>query len=87
MIQAWPRCRVCQRIHGLPRCEPVAWEYATQPTDGGYMADGEPMTAADIPESPPVANMANKPTKKRPGDPEKRRAYMREFMRRKRAAE
>lgn len=68
---AHPRCRVCQRVHGLPRCEPQT----------------EPVT----PE--PVANTVANTVANRPGkagkykDAEARRAYMREFMRRKRAAE
>lgn len=54
MMQACPRCRVCERIHGLPRCDPGVTQAAAAPEpernvtpvvtrDGGTQA---PMTNA-----------------------------------------
>ena len=74
-----PRCRVCQRIHGLPRCEPMtAAELAGAIVEQAQVQPPEDLLATGI------ANKPNKAGKYK--DPEARRAYMREYMARKRAA-
>ncbi len=71
MMQAWPRCRVCQRIHGLPRCEPVADEVSQEAAPEGIV------NTVNTPPAKPIDRHA----------PGYMAAYMRDYRKRKRAAE